>query len=117
MKKLLIVDDEPEILAIIEAFLNAKGGFRIIKASNGQEALDILSRDNSIDLVVLDHRMPVLDGSATFAEIRKNGLTIPVILLTGSVGRQTKKLKVDAYLFKPIDLTELLAHINRLLKL
>jgi DNA-binding response OmpR family regulator len=87
----------------------------VIECGGGKEAVEVINRDESIDLVILDRRMPDLDGTVVLEEIRKKDSSIPVILLTGSLGGQTKQLKVDEFLMKPIDLDELLEKANKLL--
>ena len=115
MSKILIVDDEPEILALLELFLT-KNGFQVVKCLGGKPAVETVKTDDTIDLAVLDRRMPDLDGSVVLGEIRKLERKIPVILLTGSLGDQTKDLQVDDFLMKPIDLNELLDKIKLLLQ-
>ena len=113
-KKILVIDDEMEILFLLEKFLTKKG-FRVITADNGTEGLKIIDRDRSIDLIVLDHRMPKLDGAGVLDGLKMRPEKVPVILLTGSVGKETRDLEVDAFLMKPIDLEELVEQANKLL--
>ena len=111
----MIVDDEPEILALLELFLT-KSGFQVVKCLGGKPAIETAKSDDTIDLAVLDRRMPDVDGSVVLGEIRKLERKIPVVLLTGSLGDQTKDLPVDDFLMKPIDLNELPGKIKRLLQ-
>ncbi|MFC1480222.1 response regulator transcription factor [Candidatus Omnitrophota bacterium] len=113
-KKILVVDDEQEILSLIDEFLTRKG-FQVIVADNGEKALDIIDQDGSIDLILLDYRMPKLDGSAVLAELKMRQNKTPVILLTGSLGKETRELEVGAFLMKPLDLDEVVAKIEELL--
>ncbi len=115
MAKIMIVDDEQEILSLLELFLS-KNGFQIVKCPGGKSAIETVKADDTIDLVVLDRRMPDVDGSVVLEEVRKLGRNTPVILLTGSLGDQTRELEVDDFLMKPIDLNELLEKVNRLIK-
>ena len=114
MAKIMIVDDEQEILSLLELFLT-KNGFQIVKCPGGKAAIETAKSDDTIDLVVLDRRMPDVDGSVVLEEVRKLGRNTPGILLTGSLGDQTRELEVDDCLMKPIDLNELLQKVNRLL--
>jgi two-component system alkaline phosphatase synthesis response regulator PhoP len=72
-KKILIVDDEPDILEVMEAIL-ANAGFEILKAGNGRDAL-ILARDEQPDLILLDIKMPEMDGEAITEILRNSPLT------------------------------------------
>ncbi len=81
---LLVADDAPESRLIVKRFLMLGGGYRLLFAANGREALDLLSRQR-ISLVLLDMEMPVLSGYDTAAEIRRNvdgGNPIPVLAMT-----------------------------------
>jgi len=114
MARILVIDDEIEILRIAETFLLRKG-FEVMTAQDGEEGLRALDEAGpSIDLVVLDHRMPNLDGAGVLNEMRRKGIKKPVILLTGSIGKEIKYLKADATLLKPIDLDEMLEMIRKL---
>jgi two-component system OmpR family response regulator len=116
MAKILIVDDEAEILALLELFLSKKG-HDVVKRNCGKDAVETVKSDtgNTFELAILDRRMPDMDGGVVLENIRKLGKKFPVILLTGSLGDQTKELPVDGFLMKPIDLNELNEKINEIL--
>lgn len=101
---ILIVDDEPHSLFGLSEIL-AEEGFRTITAESGKEALERLEKD-SVNLVITDERMPDLSGMELLSEIKRNGLDIPVILITayGSVSMAVEALKKGAFYFfeKPI---------------
>ncbi|MBD2200851.1 MULTISPECIES: response regulator [Calothrix] len=82
-KKLLIVDDEECILELVEACLSDIGGWTIITASSGQEALKI-AQNQPVDGILLDVSMPEMDGFAVYEQLQTNlaTKTIPVIFLT-----------------------------------
>jgi DNA-binding response OmpR family regulator len=82
MKKILIVEDEPALLAVLVDKLSREQ-FRCLEAKNGQEGLDIALRERP-DLILLDIIMPVMDGMTMLYELRKDawGRNVPVILLT-----------------------------------
>ena len=63
MPKVLTIDDELGILAVVEKFLRKKG-FEVITADNGEKGLKAFDRDKSIDIIILDHKMPRLNGAA-----------------------------------------------------
>ena len=82
MKRVLIVDDEPDFRAMLKKRLGA-GRFEVIEASNGASGLEIARREKP-DLILLDVMMPEKDGILTYVELRKDAATkgIPVIFLT-----------------------------------
>ncbi|MCF0143034.1 MAG: response regulator, partial [Parasporobacterium sp.] len=78
--KILIVDDEAKLRKLVKDFL-VKKEYKVIEAGDGVEALDIMYKDNKIDLVILDIMMPRMDGWETCREIRKFS-KVPIIMLT-----------------------------------
>jgi DNA-binding response OmpR family regulator len=80
-KRILCVDDEKGILKFLEHLL-VKRGYEVLTATNGRDALDVLSR-NRVDLFILDIRMPLMDGYQLLDEIRyTDQSSAPVIMLT-----------------------------------
>lgn len=117
MRRIMIVDDEKGILDLLETFLAGKG-FEIIRSDNGAAALEILDKGGEVDLLILDHRMPKMDGATVVNELKKKEIKkMPVILLTGSLGEVTKSLGADAFMMKPVDLTVLYNKVKELLNL
>ena len=116
--KILIVDDESRMRKIIKDYLTAKE-YSVVEASNGQEALDIFNSDSTVNLIILDVMMPVLDGWATLREIRKTS-NIPVIMLTARGEERDElfgfELGVDEYISKPFSPKILVARVEALLK-
>lgn len=117
---LLVVDDVKENRKLVEASL--KGfDFKIIMAENGEEALERL-KNVKVDLILMDLRMPVLDGYKATVSIKNDEKLkeIPVIALTASVmGKDLKKVKkygFDGYLRKPVILDDLIEEISKFLK-
>ncbi len=114
---ILIVDDEPRIRDFVRMNLELEH-YRVIEASNGQEALDEL-RENLPDLVVLDVMMPGMDGFETLKAIREVS-TVPVIMLTVRQSEQDRirglDLGADDYIAKPFSPRELLSRIRALLR-
>jgi DNA-binding NtrC family response regulator len=117
MKKLsiLLVDDEESILASIKSFLSRRG-HEIFTASNGQEGIDIV-KNNVIDLVLTDYRMPIKNGLEVLKETKEINPSIDVVVITafGNVDDAIDIMKNGAYdyLTKPIDLDELESLIKR----
>ena len=116
--RILVVDDESRMRKIIKDYLTAKD-YSVVEASNGQEALDIFNSDSSINLIILDVMMPILDGWATLREIRKSS-SIPVIILTARGEERDElfgfELGVDEYISKPFSPKILVARVEALLK-
>lgn len=119
MKEILVVDDEKEMQEFLSEVLMAEG-FQVMLAADGQEALEIV-RKRKPDLVLLDIKMPKLDGWATLQLIKSNHETksIPVIMLTGMnevIDRMTSfYLKADGYVNKPFTNEKLIKIINETL--
>src|SRR4030043_217094 len=116
--KILIAEDEKTQRDLLEGFLK-KEGFSVEAVANGREALHRLEGD-FFDIIVLDYKMPELDGLQTLLEIRKLYLDIPVVMMTayGTVETAVASMKEGAldYLTKPIDLDELLIKFQKILE-
>ena len=111
--RVLMVDDEAQFRATTERILNRRG-FKTIMAASGEEAIEKLDKDP--DVVVLDIKMPGMDGHETLHEIKKRRPELPVIILTGhgalpSALEARDKGAFD-YLTKPCDIDTLAAKIN-----
>ena len=116
--KILVVDDEERMRRLVKDFL-AKKGYEVLEASNGREALDLFYKDNTIDLLILDVMMPVMDGWATLREIRETS-KIPIIMLTAKAEEHDEllgfELGVDEYVTKPFSPKVLVARVEALLR-
>ncbi len=102
-KKILIVDDEPMNIKMVEVILKDTPMYQVVGATSGMEALKMLDA-HEIDLILLDVKMPEMDGFATMELIRQK-YNMPIVLMTGdrniaTIERATK-LGVDDYLTKP----------------
>src|SRR4030042_2239155 len=116
-KKILIVDDEPRFVRLMEANLVADN-YLVVKAYNGQQALEIVENEKP-DLVLLDIMMPVLDGFIVCERIRKFS-TVPIIVVTVKGEEQDRvrglDMGADDYIVKPFSATELLARVRAVLR-
>jgi DNA-binding response OmpR family regulator len=115
--RILIVDDEPRYLRLMEANLVTEG-YEVIKATNGQEAVDKVA-SHKPDLVLLDIMMPVLDGFAACERIREFSM-VPIIVVTAR-GEENARVRgldlgADDYIVKPFSATELLARVRAVLR-
>jgi two-component system chemotaxis response regulator CheY len=103
----MVVDDEEDVRRLLGLMLS-RLGWEVIEAANGQEALDILHQPTSMDVVLLDWRMPVMDGPSFLKAVRKEPelSRIPVMMLTGLNEMQdvanALQLGAKEYLMKPI---------------
>ena len=117
-KTILLVDDEPSHRLMLRANLREEG-FETEEAADGQEAVDRVGR-HFYDLVLMDVRMPVLDGIEALQKIKKISPAIPVIMMTayGSIDSAVEALKsgADDYLTKPLDMEELLLKVKKVLR-
>jgi signal transduction histidine kinase len=118
-RKILIVDDDPDILLYLSEFLDSKG-YTTITASCGEEALNKVEQDHP-DLVLLDVMMPDMDGYEVCRRIRANSATalLPVVMVTGAGPQERVKgieAEADDFFVKPGDRHELLARVGSLLK-
>ncbi len=116
-KRILIVDDEPRYLRLLEANLRTEG-YEVVTASDGVQAVDVFS-NQPIDLVLMDVMMPKLDGFGATQRIREFSNT-PIIILTAKGDEQDRvrglDLGADDYLVKPFSATELLARVRAVLR-
>ncbi len=100
--KILFVDDEADFRETMGAII--KGwGYDLIEASSGRQAIDTLGQDNP-DIIVLDYKMPEMDGVTTLKELRKMDKEIPVIMFTAhpeiKIMKGAEKLGVSAFIPK-----------------
>lgn len=112
---ILVVDDDESILDVVLLTLEFEG-FQTRSASDGAQALEILERDNPA-LVLLDMRMPVMDGWGFARAIAERGIDVPIIVMTAAqdARRWAEEIGADAYVEKPFDLGKLVETINRVL--
>lgn len=119
MKKILIVDDEPNIVMSLE-YTFKKNNFEVFIARDGQEALDIL-KTNFPDVIILDIMMPMVDGFATLEQIRKdNNLKHTKVLFLSAKNKASDiekglALGADAYMTKPFTIKKVVEQISELL--
>ncbi len=118
--RILIVDDDPDILDVLEITL-AEEDYEIIKAHDGEEALGII-KTKPLNLVLVDFNMPKMNGRQVCAEVKKDLLLqhLPVIMVTGK-GELDDKISginagADDYIVKPFEPKELLARVKMCLR-
>ena len=115
-KKILVVDDEPDVASLLTLMLKSQG-YTVINAVDGQEALE-KARGESPDLILLDVMLPRMDGYkvARMLKFDENYSHIPIIMLTAKIQERDKatglEMGVNDYLTKPFDTAVLLAKIK-----
>ena len=117
-KKILVVDDEPSILELIEYNLESND-YQVSTAKDGQEAFDKVN-EQTFDLMLLDQMLPKMSGIEVLKKMRKSGNLTPVIFLT-AVDSEDNKIEglvsgADDYVTKPFSIKELLARIEVVLR-
>ena len=116
--RLLVVDDEPNIVDLLATSLRF-AGFEVATASNGSEALRVASSFKP-DLLVLDVMMPGVDGFTVVRRLRQDGISAPVVFLTAKDATEDKvtglTLGGDDYVTKPFSLEEVIARIRAVLR-
>lgn len=115
--KILVVDDEPRYLRLLEANLRSDG-YEVITAADGLQAVETFSA-GPVDLILMDVMMPNLDGFAACQRIRQFS-NVPIIILTAKGEEQDRvrglDMGADDYLVKPFSATELLARVRAVLR-
>jgi two-component system KDP operon response regulator KdpE len=116
--RILVVDDEPPIRRFLRTSLGAQG-YDILDAQDGVEALNVFRR-NTVDLVVLDLGLPRADGFEVIRQIREQGSTVPIVILSVRSDEAGKVRALDAgaddFVTKPFGMDELLARIRTALR-
>lgn len=122
MKRIMIVDDEPDQILTVEYSLKyTSNDYEIIAANSGEECLDILKKEKDLpDIILLDIMMPDMNGFEVFENIRSDPRLsfIPVIFLTGSdnkIGKDVSGFLADDYIMKPFETEDLIKRINKIL--
>jgi DNA-binding response OmpR family regulator len=119
MKKILLVEDDPNLGLLLQDYLQLKGKFDVILCKDGEEGLKEFTSQN-YDLLILDVMMPKKDGFTLGKEIRKMNQQVPIIFATakGMIEDKTQAFNLggDDYITKPFRIEELLLRINALLK-
>lgn len=114
---IMVVDDDPNVVRFIKRVLETEK-FGVVPAGNGLEALKLLD-SYEIDLMILDLKMPGMDGFQTITKLRERS-ELPVIMLTAQLGVESLEkgigLGADDYINKPVNMSVLVARIRAKLR-
>lgn len=112
-KPVLIVEDDTTIREVMADALTEEG-FPVLQAQNGEEALERIEHGEP-GLILLDMRLPVLDGWGFARRLREKGLSIPIVIVTATHNTEVwaKEIGAVGYLAKPFDLDDLLKVVER----
>lgn len=117
IKKILVIDDEPEIVKLVRAYLE-RAGFAVVSASEGQEALAVFRHERP-NLVILDLNLPGMDGLDVCRALRRNS-DVPIIMLTARIEETDRliglELGADDYVVKPFSPREIVARTRAVLR-
>ncbi|MCS7165051.1 MAG: response regulator [Candidatus Calescibacterium sp.] len=120
MKKIMIVDDDPNIVELVTRILDLEG-YQSIGTSNPKDALEILDKYwKDISIIICDYMMPEMDGLELVKKVRKNPLynDIKIIMLTAidtyDIIRQSMLMGIKDYIIKPFDPQEVINAIERI---
>ncbi len=81
----LVIDDDPVLRAILDTYFSNRGAANVHHAANGLEALDVLSSQKPVDLIVCDLNMPQLDGVEFIASLKDADAACPIVILSGTI--------------------------------
>jgi two-component system alkaline phosphatase synthesis response regulator PhoP len=116
-KKIFIVDDEPQIVKVLKAYLE-KAGFQVVTASDGKVALATFQREKP-DFLILDLNLPGMDGLDICKAIRRDS-TVPILMLTARVEETDRliglELGADDYVIKPFSPREVVARVKTIFR-
>lgn len=115
---ILVVEDDKNTRKLMSVVLKTNG-YSVHLASNGEEALDLLNRQH-MDLMVMDIMMPKMDGYELTNDLRENGFTLPILMVTAKQLPEDKRkgfvVGTDDYMTKPVDEVEMILRIKALLR-
>lgn len=116
--KILIVDDQMGIRLLLKEILKNEG-YEIEKATTGKEAIDQISV-NSFDLMILDYKLPIMDGTEVLEKLEKDNVEIPAIVMSGlveNIASEAMKSKlVKSVIAKPFNINEFVEKVHDIVR-
>ena len=111
---ILVVDDDPAIVSVVSEILDLEG-YEVETATNGQEALRVIDRLRPA-IVLLDMRMPVMDGWGFARALRERGESVPILVMTAAQNARAwaEEIGAQGYLAKPFEVMDLIEAVERL---
>ncbi|HEV2122823.1 MAG TPA: response regulator [Chloroflexota bacterium] len=111
---ILVVDDDPAIVSVVSEILDLEG-YAVETATNGQEALRVIDRLRPA-IVLLDMRMPVMDGWGFARALRERGESVPILVMTAAQNARAwaEEIGAQGYLAKPFEVMDLIEAVERL---
>ncbi len=109
---ILVIDDDPAIVDLVRDILEFEG-YQVAVATNGCEGITILDQVHPV-LVLLDMRMPVLDGWGFARVLKERGTRVPIVVMTAAQDAKqwAQEIRADGYVAKPFEFDELLHAVN-----
>ena len=111
---ILVVDDDPNILDVVSELLDMEG-YRVATAANGAEALRVVEQQHP-SLVLLDMRMPVMDGWGFAKELKARGVQLPILVMTAAQNARmwAEEIGAQGFVAKPFEVPALLDAVEKL---
>ncbi|WP_249869344.1 response regulator [Oceanobacillus saliphilus] len=116
-KEILVVDDQPGIRLLLTDILTSEG-YQVSLASTGKEAIDKINK-HTYDLIILDYKLPIIDGKEVLEILERDKKEISVILMSGmaeTIKQEVEKIKmVRRIVAKPFNIKDFCAHVEEIL--
>ncbi len=113
--RILVVEDEPEVGELIDAFLSAEGRFEVILARSGADALE-KARVRPPDVALLDLELPDMDGKMVLAQLRERLKDLPALACSGKQPESAAGAGFSGFFRKPLDMKALVSEVERMLR-
>ncbi len=118
MIKILVVEDDDALNALVSLYLKGNG-YEVISCKNGQEAQKLFKKEN-IDMMITDIMMPMMNGFELAMEVRKENKDMPIVFMSAKDDMPSKQLGytigIDDYIVKPFDIDELVLKVKAILR-
>ncbi len=120
LKKILVAEDEQYNFELVRIIFNREG-FEVLRATNGQEAIDLVESDNDIGLIMMDIKMPGMNGVDATIEIKRQHPDLPIVAVTAFATQEDRNVCInsgcDDFMSKPIDRIHLVNIVRKLMNI